>query len=175
MKRLLSIGNMDTSKYISRIASRVASVTDQEGQFAVPNAEVIAHLQNYINAKYAIYLAYRTFAGRVKGPWRDSLVDHWHEHANEEISASYDLTMKVVGLGADPVQTAVQIPLCVSNLSSFCSTLMSMELKAIENGRKLIEMAGDNTAMKVLAENLVMVDTKHLDDLKRMMPKVEEG
>ncbi len=169
---------MDRPDPILRIASRVAvanNVPGREGQFAAPDGQVIAHLQKFLAAKYAIDFAYRSFADRVKGPWRDALVDHWHEHAKEERQAAYDLAMKVVGLGADPLIPAVQIPLCPPNLGGFCKTLMELELKGIENGRKLIALAGDNTAMKVLGENLVLVDTQHLDDLRRMCAQMEGG
>lgn len=154
---------------ILRIASRVANVPAQEGQFAAPDGQLVAHLQKFVNAKYAIDMAYRSFADRVHGPWRDALVDHWHVHAKEERDAAYDLAMKVVGLGADPVQAAVQIPQCEPTVVGFCRALMDLELKAIGNGRKLIALAGDNTAMKVLGENIILVDTQHLDDLRRMI------
>jgi bacterioferritin (cytochrome b1) len=160
---------MGYSDTLLRIASRVANVPAREGQFAAPDGQVVAHLQRYLNAKYAIDMAYRSFADRVHGPWRDALVGHWQEHAKEERDAAYDLAMKIVGLGADPVQSAIQIPHCEPTVVAFCKVLMELELKAIENGRRLVALAGDNTAMKVLGENLILVDTQHLDDLRRMI------
>jgi bacterioferritin (cytochrome b1) len=154
-----------------RVASRVACVPEKEGQFAAPDGQIIAHLQNFLAAKYAIDVAYRSFADRVRGPWRDALYEHWDEHAGEERKAAYDLAMKIVGLGADPILTAVQIPPCPANTAGFMKCLMGLELDAVENGRTLIKLAGDNTSMKVLAENLILVDTQHLDDLRRMAAK----
>jgi len=159
---------MARNDYILRVASRIANVPAREGQFAAPDGQVVAHLQKFLNAKYAIDIAYRSFADRVKGPWRDALVSHWQEHAKEERDSAYDLAMKLVGLGADPIQTAVQVPACPANVFAFCKALIELELKAIENSRRLIVLAGDNTAMKVLAENVILVDTQHLDDLRRM-------
>jgi len=164
---------MDSSKLI-RIASRVACVPAIEGAFGVPPGQVIAHLQKFLNAKYAIDVAYRSFADRVRGPWRDALVDHWHDHAKEERDHAYDLAMKVVGLGSDPIQTAVQVPVCTANLSGFMQVLSNMELEAIAAGRELINISGNNTAMKVMAENIVVVDTQHLDDLRRMAAKMDD-
>lgn len=166
---------MARNDYILRVASRIANVPAREGQFAAPDGQVVAHLQKFLNAKYAIDIAYRSFADRVKGPWRDALVDHWHTHAKEERAQAYDLAMKLVGLGADPLQTAVQVPACPANIVGLSKTLMEMELKAVENGRRLIALAGDNTAMKVLGENLVLTDTQHLDDLRRMCAQMEDG
>lgn len=159
---------MSYSETMLKIAARVANVPSKEGQFAAPDTQVVAHLLKFLTAKYAIDSAYRSFADRVTGPWRDALVAHWQEHAKEERDQAYDLAMKIVGLGADPVQTVVQIPACPPTVPDFCKVLMALELKAVENGRRLIALSGDNTAMKVLAENIILVDTQHLDDLRRM-------
>lgn len=158
-----------TVRIAARVASsRVALTVEKEGGYAGPDGQVISLLQEFLNAKYSIDNAYRSFADRVRGPWRDALVDHWQEHAKEERSAAYDIAMKIVGLGADPMVTVTSVPQCPGNLDAFCQVLAKMELDTIENGRKLIAMSGDNAAMKVFAENLVLVDTKHLDDLRRM-------
>lgn len=160
--------------FLSRVASRVANgPSPKEGALGAPMGQVIAHLQKFLAAKYAVEMSYRSFADRVKGPWRDSLVDHWHEHAKDERDSAYQLAMKVVGLGGDPIQTGVAIPPCVANVGAFCKVLMDQELEAIEAGRQLIVLAGSNTSLKVLAENTVLLDTHHLDDLRRMCASME--
>lgn len=156
-----------------RIASRVATEPTSEGEFAVPIGQLIATLQTLLSKKYGVEMAYRSFADRVKGPWRDSLVEHWSEHAKEERSMSYDLAMKVVGLGSDPIQTVVQIPPCVANIVAFCKCLAVMELEAIKTERAIIDMAGSCTALKVLMENHCHLDTQHLDDLRRMTVEIQ--
>ncbi len=138
-----------------------------EGQLAVPTGQVIAHLQQWLGAKYRIDAAYRSYADRVKGPWRDSLVAHWQEHAGEERAAAYDIAMKIVGFGGDPSVTVLEVPQAPADLGAFCSVLMNLELQAIEKGREAISMAGEMTSLKVMAENLLLQDTNHLDDLRR--------
>jgi bacterioferritin (cytochrome b1) len=147
--------------------------SDPEGSPAVPTGQIIAHLQHWLGAKYAIDVAYRSFADRVRGPWRDSLVDHWQEHSKEERAHAYDLAMRIIGLGGDPAQTVVQVPPCTANLGGFFQVLMKMEKEAIEAGRKTIQMAGDLTSLKVMAENMIVVDTQHLDDLRRMNAQID--
>lgn len=158
---------------IAHVARRVALTVDKEGAYSVPDGQVISCLQEFLNAKYAIDTAYRSFADRVKGLWRDSLVDHWYEHAKEERSHQYDLAMKIVGMGADPMVTVISVQQCPANAEAFCQVLAKMELEAISHGRKLIELAGSNTSMKVLAENIILTDTKHMDDLRRMCMSVK--
>ncbi len=156
-----------------RIAARVANVPAKEGQFSAPDGQVLAHLQKYLGAKYVADAAYRSFADRVRGPWRDSLQQHWAEHAGEERRAAYDLAMKVSALGGDPSVSSISVPTCTASLPGLMQCLIDLELDAIENGRALIAMAGSNTAMVVLAENLVLQDTQHLDDLRRMAARSE--
>lgn len=155
-----------------RIASKIATpkvslTPEKEGSYGGPDGQMIALLQEFLNAKYTIDIAYRSFADRIKGPWRDALVDHWYEHAKEERQAQYDIAMKIVGMGADPMVSNVDLPQCPANIEAFCQILAKLELNAIERGRQLIELSGDNTSMKVFAENLILVDTQHLDDLRR--------
>ena len=158
----------NTMNMIARVASRIANVDPKEGGLGVPVGQVISHLQKFLTAKYAIEMSYRSFADRVKGPWRDSIVDHWHEHAKDERDGAYQLAMKIVGLGGDPIQTSVVIPACPANVSGFCQLLLNQEIDAIAAGRELIRLSGDNTSLKVLAENLIVVDAHHADDLRRL-------
>jgi bacterioferritin (cytochrome b1) len=146
----------------------VVPAENPEGNFACPASEIIAHLNTWLSAKYAIDIAYRSFADRIRGPWRDALVDHWYKHAEEERQHQYDLGMKIVAMGGDPIQTAIQIPSCTPNLEALSRTLMTMELEAIAAGRKTIQLAGENTSLIVMAENFVLIDTQHKDDLLRM-------
>ncbi len=139
-----------------------------EGNLAVPTGQLIAHLQKWLGAKYRIDAAYRSFADRVKGPWRDSLVEHWQKHAGEERVAAYDLAMKIVGLGGDPSVTIIEVPQAPPDLGALCAVLMSLEVKAIEAARETMSMSGEMVSLRVLAENICLVDTSHLDDLRRM-------
>lgn len=147
--------------------------SDSEGDFVVPAGQVLAHLQKWLTAKYAIDIAYRSFADRVKGPWRDGLVDHWHDHSKEERQHAYDIAMRIVGMGGDPIQTVVQVPAATANLAGFFQTLAKMELEAIQAGREAVKMAGENVGLQVMAENFVLVDTQHLDDLRRLTSTFE--
>lgn len=159
---------------IVRIASRVANVPAAEGEFAVPLGQIISTLQTLLGAKYAIEMSYRSYADRIKGLWRDALVDHWHDHAKDERDMTYDLAMKIVGLGSDPIQTMIQIPQCPANHFAFCKCLAAQELEAIKTERQIIEMAGTNTGLKVLIESHCQLDCHHIDDIRRLSSEMKE-
>jgi bacterioferritin (cytochrome b1) len=158
---------------LSRVAARIATMPTKEGEFAVPDGQIIAHLQKFLSAKYAIDMAYRNFSDRIRGPFRDALAEHWYEHADDERKNIYALNMKVIGMGADPIQSYVQIPVCTPNVGAFVQVLMQMELDAIEMGRQLAEIAGANIGLRVFAEDTVVLDTHHLDDLRRWADKTK--
>lgn len=139
----------------------------REGRFAVSAEEVARHLTKFLRAKYVIDAAYRSLSDRIRGPWRDSIVGHWAEHASEERKAAYDIAMRIIAMGGDPQVGALVVPPCSPDVQSFIGCLLELELSAIENGRELVRLAGDNTAMKVFGENLVLQDTQHADDLRR--------
>ena len=67
--------------HLVRIATRIAAMPSKEGELSAPDGQVIAHLQKFLSAKYAIDMAYRNFADRIRGPWRDALAEHWYEHS----------------------------------------------------------------------------------------------
>lgn len=140
----------------------------QEGAFAAPEGQLLAHLGKWLTAKYRIDASYRSYADRVKGPWRDALVEHWYTHAKQERKQAYDIAMKIVALGGDPMQTVIDVPAAPANLGAFCAQLAQLELAAIENGRIAIQLAGENAPLRVLAEQVIYTDAQHLDDLRRM-------
>lgn len=139
---------------------------DLEG-FAVDPAQIITHLIAWQQAKYVIDICYRNFADRLRGPWRESLADHWYEHAEEERQSAYNLSMRIISLGGDPIHTGVEIPQCQSDPQAFMGILRDLETAAIEKGRLTVEMAGDSVSLKTFAEDIVLLDVQHYDDIQR--------
>lgn len=159
---------MDYRRVAKKVQEKVSLVAEMEGAYGTADGQMIHILQDLLNCKYAIDVAYRSFSDRIRGPYRDAVVDHWKDHAKEERQGSYDLAMKIVGMGADPIVTVVSVPQCPANIEAFGATLIHMELDLINKARELIDCCGENTSMRVLAENIVLIDTHHLDDLRRM-------
>lgn len=148
--------------------NRVAAPSTREGVPAAPLEAVLETLQAWLTAKYRIDAAYRSFADRTQGPWRDSLVAHWSEHADEERKQAYALAMKIAGLGGDPVVTVIEVPVVPRDVASMCACLIELELQAIETANELIGMAGGMASLRIMAEDVMLSDAHHLDDLRRM-------
>ena len=153
---------------------KIAHVPAREGSFASDVTQIIGSLQCLLEMKYSLQTAYRSFADRTRGPWRDSLVEHWQEHSGDEKDHTYSLAMKIVGLGGDPAICSITVPSCECSLKAFFLCLIEMELQAIECGREILQMCGDNTGLRLLIEEIVLKDSHHLDDLKRMAINMPE-
>ena len=149
-------------------SEKVALTPEKEGSYGTADGQMISILQDILNCKYAIDNAYRSFSDRLTGPYREAVVEHWKDHAKDERQGAYDIAMKIVGMGADPMVTTTSVPQCPGNLAAFGQCLVEMELDLIKKARELIDCCGDNTSMRVLAENIVLIDTHHLDDQRRM-------
>ena len=143
----------------------------REGQFAYPEGQMISLMTEWLRIKYATGIAYRNFADRTKGPWRDALVKHWYEHAGHERDHQYSIAMKIIAMGSDANVTSIQIPQTPQNPEMFFQALMNLELDAIKLGSEIVEGAGLNVNTRVWAENMVEQDGHHLDDLRRMYGK----
>jgi bacterioferritin (cytochrome b1) len=140
----------------------------REGQFSVPDGQIIAGLQQYLSLKYSKDIAYRNFSDRIRGPWRDSLVNHFYDHSKDERDHQYAISMKIVALGGDPGVSVNQIPQVPPNYQALFQVLADLELEAIRIGNELVQGSGTNTGFRVMIENMVEKDNHHLDDLIRL-------
>ena len=147
-----------------KIAIRVAA----SRPFAVSDDIMIGCLTSYLLMKYEADLAYRSYADRVRGPWRDALYGHWKEHSEDERKGSYDIAMKLVALGVDPQVGELKVPEVVADTSLMMQALTAHEERLIDQGIRIIGICGEDVGLRILMENLVVNDSHHLDDLRRM-------
>jgi bacterioferritin (cytochrome b1) len=147
--------------------NRVAYSPESEGAFSAPIDQIITSLGRLLSLKYATDIAYRSFADRLRGPWRDALVEHWQEHAKDERDATYDIAMKIMALGADPMVVSIAVKPANSSIGAFCDALKEIEYELISEARKICEMAGENRSLSLLMEEVILKDGHHLDDLHR--------
>jgi bacterioferritin (cytochrome b1) len=159
---------IEIGKVVIALESDVPITSSPEGILNAPSGQIIAELSGLLSLKYQKDATYRSFSDRTRGPWRDSLVDHWYEHSKDEREHAYAIAMKIIGFGGDPILATLNVPICPANLTGFFTVLLNLELKAIETERRIIELAGTQDALRVLMEDLMLKDSHHIDDLRRM-------
>lgn len=161
---------MDNYQIAKRIANfhKIALSPEHEGDLGSNQAAVCELLMQLLHCKYGLDIMYRSFADRLGEPWRDSLAKHWYEHAEDERKMSYDVAMKLYGMHCDPILGMIDVPKCDSAFDSLCQCLADVELQCIKLSRDILSVCGENVSLRVFIENIIVLDTHHLDDLRRI-------
>lgn len=143
------------------------AVSPEEGLFAVPPDAVITQCQKLLSLKYATMLAYINYGDRIRAHFRDAIYEHWKEHTEDERNSAYTLAMKITALGGEPDTRVAPIP-SISDLHQMMMQLLQFEKQLLAAARELVEMAGDNIGLRLMAEDMALTDAHHADDLRRM-------
>jgi bacterioferritin (cytochrome b1) len=143
------------------------AVSPEEGLFAVPQEKIVAQCLKLLKLKYTTMLAYINYGDRIRAHFRDSIYEHFKEHADEEREDAYHLAMKITALGGEPTPKVATIP-DVNELHQMFMILLQMEKELLQELRNLSAMAGENLSIKVMLEQMALTDQQHADDLRRM-------
>lgn len=144
------------------------AVSLEEGLFAIPQEQVIQLLQKLLRLKYTQVIAYMNYGDRIRAHFRDVIYAHFQEHMREEQKDAYDIAMKITALGGEP-SPKVSSPPDLADLHMIFGAILEQEKQLIQAGRALAAVAGENLALKALAEQIVLTDAAHADDMRRML------
>ena len=144
------------------------AVSPEEGLFAVPQEKVVAQCQKLLRLKYSAMISYVNYGDRIRAHFRDPIYEHFNEHMAEERRDAYHLAMKITALGGEPAPKVSPVP-DVSDLHQIMMTLLQMEKELLQELRVLAAMAGENIGLKTSLEQMALTDSRHADDLRRMM------
>lgn len=144
------------------------AVSPEEGLFAVPQEKVVGQCVKLLKLKYTAMLMYVNYGDRIRAHFRDSIYAHFNEHMEEERKDAYHLAMKITALGGEPTPKVVAIP-DINDLHQIFMHLLQAEKELLQELRNLVAMAGENLSLKVMAEQMVLTDQQHADDMRRMM------
>lgn len=142
-------------------------VSPEEGLFAVPQETMLTKLQGLLRKKYTGVIMYMNYGDRIRAHFRDSIYDHFKEHIKDERAGAYDLAMKITALGGEPKGQSATVP-DLNDLHQIFAQIILAEKELIQAERDVLKVVGENTGLKVLIENMVLVDQRHLDDARRM-------
>lgn len=142
-------------------------VSNEEGLFTVSQEQMVSLLQKVLKLKYTAVLMYMNYGDRIRAHFRDALYAHFQEHLNEERQACYDLAMKITALGGEPDVQVTKVP-STPVIMEMMGHIMQAEKVLIESQRNVIAACGENIGLRVLMENSLLLDQRHLDDARRM-------
>ena len=132
--------------------------------------ELIDGLNEDLAAEYQAVIMYRTYAALVTGPYRQELKAFFEGEIPDELGHAAFLADKIVALGGTPAVTPPPVVIAKDNREMLEYALQA-EVDTIERYTRRIgqaEKAGE-ISIKVQLENLVVDESNHRDDIRRML------
>ena len=132
--------------------------------------ELIDGMNQDLAAEYQAVVMYRTYAAMVSGPFRPELRNFFESEIPDELNHAAFLADKIVSLGGTPTTRAEEVPIVAGNRQMLEVALKSEE-DTIARYTKRAEQAEacGEVAIKVELENLIVDETNHRDDIRRML------
>lgn len=132
--------------------------------------ELIDGLNEDLAGEYQAVIMYRTYASLVRGPFRPELKAFFESEILDELQHAAFLADKIVALGGVPVTRPAEVSVTQDNREMLENALRGEE-ETIERYTRRIgqaEAAGE-IAIKVELEDLIVDETRHRDDIRRML------
>ena len=132
--------------------------------------ELIDGLNEDLAAEYQAVIMYRTYASQVGGPYRIELRGFFEGEIPDELGHAAFLADKIVALGGTPTASAAPVP-SAGGARQMLENALRAEEDTIARYTKRIEQAerAGEIAIKVELEDLVVDETRHRDDIRRML------
>ncbi len=133
-------------------------------------SELIEGLNVDLAAEYQAVIMYRTYASLVTGPYRQELRAFFEGEIPDELGHAAFLADKIGALGGTPVTQAPPVPAAKDNRQMLENALQA-EVETIERYKRRLEQAEalGEVAVKVQLENLIVDESQHRDDIRRML------
>jgi bacterioferritin len=132
--------------------------------------ELIAGLNEDLANEYTAVISYLLFSRLVNGPHRVELSDFLEHEIKDELEHAKFLSHKIVALGGEPTSEPAPVTLSHDNREMLQLSLQA-EKDTIERYTQRIKQAeaiGD-VGLRVELENLVAEETRHKEDLERIL------
>lgn len=132
--------------------------------------ELIEGLNVDLAAEYQAVIMYRTYASLVAGPWRQELRAFFEAEIPDELGHAAFLADKIVALGGTPAVTPGPVKV-TTNAREMLENALQAEVETIERYTQRIAQAEalGEISVKVQLENLIVDESTHRDDIRRML------
>ncbi|HEX2095680.1 MAG TPA: ferritin-like domain-containing protein [Longimicrobiaceae bacterium] len=132
--------------------------------------DLIDGMNEDLAAEYQAVIMYRTYASLVTGPYRQELRAFFEGEIPDELGHAALLADKIVALGGTPTVNPAPVPIAKDNREMLENALQA-EVDTIERYTQRIQQAerAGEISIKVQLENLVVDESNHRDDIRRML------
>lgn len=144
------------------------AISPEEGLPLIPQEALLQKLQKLVALKHGAVTMYASYADALRAPFRDALYAHFEEHAKEERTSIYDFNMKIVALGGSVSTKTVRAPEA-AGVQDILTAIIQFEKQLLEAQRELLRVCGEYDGLRLLLEEHILTDQRHLDDARRML------
>jgi bacterioferritin len=133
-------------------------------------AELIAGLNEDLANEYTAIISYLLYSRLANGASRMELAAFFETEITDELEHAKFLSHKIVAMGGEPTTVPAKVQLSQSN-KEMLELALQAEKDTIARYTKRVgqaEAAGD-LALKIELENLVAEETRHKEDLERVL------
>jgi bacterioferritin len=134
------------------------------------NQDLIDGLNKDLAAEYGAVIMYRTYASLASGPYRMELKAFFEGEIPDELGHAAFLADKIVALGGTPTTRADDVPMTNDNREMLQHALAAEEDTIARYTRRIDEAeAAGEISVKIQLEDLIVDESKHRDDIRRML------
>jgi len=132
--------------------------------------ELIEGLNRDLAGEYATIIMCRTYASLVTGPNRQELRTFFENEIPDELGHAAFLADKIVALGGTPTVQPAEVPVATDNRQMLENALAG-EVETIERYTQRIDQAeaAGEISVKVKLEDIIVDESAHRDDIRRML------
>ena len=125
--------------------------------------------------EYQAIISYLLYSRLVTGPLRPELSSFLESEIEDELEHAKFLSHKIVALGGEPTSRPAAVHLSEDNREMLELSLRS-ERETIERYTRRIEQAEEagELGLRVDLENILAEETKHMEDLERILSQWSE-
>ena len=133
-------------------------------------SELIDGLNEDLAAEYQAVIMYRTYAALISGPWRQELRAFFEGEIPDELGHAAFLADKIVALGGVPATQSAPVPIA-RDAREMLENALQAEVDTIERYTRRLKQAEalGEISIKVQLENLIVDESSHRDDIRRML------
>lgn len=127
-------------------------------------------LNEDLAAEYQAVIMYRTYASLVSGPYRQDLREFFEGEIPDELGHAAFLADKIVALGGTPTVDSKPVKVTKDNKEMLENALQG-EIETIERYTKRAQQAeaAGELGIKLQIENMIVDESTHRDDIRRML------
>lgn len=132
--------------------------------------DLIKGLNDDLAGEYNAIISYLQYSAKVNGPYRPQLVGFLQAEIPDEQNHAQYLANKIASLGGEPTVEPRKVKTS-NNSREMLEFIYEAEAQTVENYRKRIDQAEacGETGLKVQLEEMLSDETRHRDEVKKML------